>query len=148
MRSKGSWVLRGPRPSPAPSRSKQGVQAPPTLHPQDAPSRVRALTRACSPCPATRWPAPPVRTAACGQPWFPRCPPGFRWCVSPASRVARRPAELCAAQTRSVRPAAARGEHASPWRPCVPQPSPYQSLLQRPGAWTVAGDARRIRFLV
>lgn len=34
MRRKGSWVLRGPWPSPAPSRSKQEVQAPPTLHPR------------------------------------------------------------------------------------------------------------------
>lgn len=137
----------GPPPPPAIPRP-QPQQAGGAGSPHAPPARLRALTRACSSCPPTPGPAPRVRTAACGQPCFPGCPPGFRWCVSPASRVARRPAELCTAQTRSGRPPAAGGEHASAGRPCVPQPSPHQNLLQRPGAWTVAGEALRIRFLV
>lgn len=112
------------RPRPRQARSAGA----PTRHPRDAPSLGRALTWACSSCPPASRPAAPAGTAACGQPCCLGRPRGLRWCVFPAARVAKRPAELRAAQTRPGRgaaqaPPAATGERATPRRPCATPPT-------------------------
>lgn len=142
--------LGPPRPLaiPRPQPQQAGVQAPPTLHP-----------RACArlPGPAVRAHRHPGPRRGCEQPLavsrrtpaaHPASggvfPPPLGSLGDPRSCALRRLAQGAPPPP----PPAASGEHASAGRPCVPQPSPHQNLLQRPGAWTVAGAARRIRFLV